>query len=215
MRTNDVPNLPTGKIWVGDGNTTTSTVVFLDEPNGRMGIGTTNPGAKLEISSTDNVAAIINSTSAFTFLDFENDGANRVQVGNASDGDFIIRTSDAERLRVDSNGNVGIGTANPSAKLHVVDTGSTSVTHYLKFNNEDSAYGGLTIGSTGADLKIRQNAGYGYFDATGFSFNYDTGRVWMNNGSILDVRNSSSSPVFYLPTRGNEGIGTTLQPKNF
>ena len=36
-RSNDVPNLTTGKIWVGDGNTVESTVVHLDEPNGRMG----------------------------------------------------------------------------------------------------------------------------------------------------------------------------------
>ena len=32
-RSNDVPNLPTGKIWVGDGNTITSSIVHLDEPN--------------------------------------------------------------------------------------------------------------------------------------------------------------------------------------
>jgi hypothetical protein len=38
LRTNDVPNLTTGKIWVGDGNTVESTVVHLDEVNGRMGV---------------------------------------------------------------------------------------------------------------------------------------------------------------------------------
>ena len=32
-RSNDLPNLPTGKIWVGDGNTVTSSIVHLDEPN--------------------------------------------------------------------------------------------------------------------------------------------------------------------------------------
>ena len=33
LRTNDVPNLPEGKIWVGDGNTITSSIVYLDETN--------------------------------------------------------------------------------------------------------------------------------------------------------------------------------------
>ena len=86
---------------------------------GNVGIGTASPGAKLEVSSTDNAAAIINSTNTFTFLDLENDGTNRVQIGNASDGDFIIRTADTERIRVDDAGNVGIGTSSPSQKLEV------------------------------------------------------------------------------------------------
>ena len=50
MRTNDVPNLTTGKIWVGSPTyTTESTVVHLDETNGRMGIGTTSPGHTLDV----------------------------------------------------------------------------------------------------------------------------------------------------------------------
>ena len=53
LRTNDVPNLTTGKIWVGDGNTVESTVVHLDEVNGRMGIGTTSPSTNLEVVTSD------------------------------------------------------------------------------------------------------------------------------------------------------------------
>ena len=55
LRTNDVPNLTTGKIWVGDGNTTESTVVHLDETNGRIGIGTDSPSEKLGVISSDNI----------------------------------------------------------------------------------------------------------------------------------------------------------------
>jgi hypothetical protein len=55
LRTNDVPNLPSGKIWVGDGNTTTSTVIHLDETNNRLGINDTTPGVTLDISGTDAI----------------------------------------------------------------------------------------------------------------------------------------------------------------
>jgi len=51
MRANDVPNLPTGKIWVGDGNTIVSDTVYLDEVNNRMGIGTTLPSETLTLQT--------------------------------------------------------------------------------------------------------------------------------------------------------------------
>ena len=37
-RSNDVPNLPTGKIWVGNNYTVTSSIVTLDEPNSQAQI---------------------------------------------------------------------------------------------------------------------------------------------------------------------------------
>src|SRR6056300_1005312 len=41
MRTNDVPNLSTGKVWVGTSTyTAESGVIHLDESNARLGIGT-------------------------------------------------------------------------------------------------------------------------------------------------------------------------------
>ena len=184
--------------------------------SGNVGIGTTNPTEKLAVDGnieTTNPVGKIGFNVGDAYGDFphyglgKSNGANPVNLSGYYG--LTFGSNGTERMRITSTGNVGIGTASPSTKLHVVDTGSTSVTHYLKFNNENSSYGGLTIGSTGDDLKIRQNAGYGYFDATGYSFNYGTGRVWMNNGSILDVRNSSNSTVFYIPTSGNVGIGTT------
>ena len=49
LRSNDVPNLPQGRIWVGDGNTIVSDTVYLDETNNRMGIGTTSPKQLLHL----------------------------------------------------------------------------------------------------------------------------------------------------------------------
>ncbi len=55
LRTNDVPNLPTGKIWVGDGNTTVSTVVFIDETNNYFGLNNLTPTQALDV--TGNILA--------------------------------------------------------------------------------------------------------------------------------------------------------------
>jgi hypothetical protein len=49
LRANDVPNLTTGKIWVGDGNTIESSVIHLDESNNRLGVNTSTPGHDLDV----------------------------------------------------------------------------------------------------------------------------------------------------------------------
>ena len=36
MRANDVPNLPEGRIWIGDGNTIVSDTVYVDDPNSSL-----------------------------------------------------------------------------------------------------------------------------------------------------------------------------------
>ena len=49
-RINDIPNLPTGKIWVGNTNTVTSSIVHLDETSGYLGINTTSPSKTLTVN---------------------------------------------------------------------------------------------------------------------------------------------------------------------
>ena len=64
LRTNDVPNLPEGRLFVGTSANTSlvSDVVYVDDTNDRVGIGTTNPNAKLEVVGTTGV--IIDSGSS-------------------------------------------------------------------------------------------------------------------------------------------------------
>jgi hypothetical protein len=84
MRTNDVPNLPEGRIWIGDGNTIVSDTVYVDEPNGRVGIGTILPGAELEVVGSGyfqnnlNVESAISSAPAYGY---PNVGAGQLIVG--------------------------------------------------------------------------------------------------------------------------------------
>lgn len=120
MRTNDVPNLPEGRIWVGDGNTIVSDTVYVDEPNNRVGIGTTSPlnplsiensssplikirnttnGGGAAIEFNDNAASTTNQNGRITY--YHSDGAS--QGGGSS---YWLTGQDDQTLVLANNGRV-------------------------------------------------------------------------------------------------------------
>lgn len=53
LRTNDIPNLTPGRLWIGStGNTIESQTLFVDEANGRLGINEASPGYSLDVDGT-------------------------------------------------------------------------------------------------------------------------------------------------------------------
>jgi hypothetical protein len=74
LRTNDIPNLTIGKIWVGDSNTVESTVVHLDESNNRLGINNNSPSYSLDVTGTANISGAITTNSTVDGRDVSVDG---------------------------------------------------------------------------------------------------------------------------------------------
>jgi hypothetical protein len=104
--------------------------IFIDS-TGRLGVGTSSPTARLDLGAPGNVNFFqasngVNSTLRFTFA------SNLTTIGNAGGtAGLALETNGSERLRIDSAGNVGIGTSSPQEKLHIEGAGRQS----LRINN--------------------------------------------------------------------------------
>ena len=99
----------------------TSQVTLQD--NGRVGIGTTTPLADLDVRNNISMG---DGTSA-TNLSMTRNSANYISASNAA-GYLVFRTGGAvERMRINSSGNVGIGTTSPSGLLDLTTTSTTSL----------------------------------------------------------------------------------------
>ena len=87
--------------------------VYLVNSDDKVGIGTTSPSQKLDVACN-----IVCGTAAGT-LYFGGDDHDQYISGDATSNYMTFSTGNAERVRINSGGNVGIGTTSPSEKLHV------------------------------------------------------------------------------------------------
>lgn len=115
----------------GEGEATLADTRMTIIGNGNVGIGTTSPGAKLEVAGNIRNSSLL-VKGLQPGIDFANTSTgghswNMWSVGPSEtmpNGSlaFYDETANQYRLGIDNNGNVGIGTSNPDAKLAVNGT---------------------------------------------------------------------------------------------
>jgi hypothetical protein len=102
------------------GNAISFTQAMTLDASGRLGVGATSPATGVQIRGTTtnelSVLRITNTTGGLSNADFDlranNDGAVQLRMYGAYPMQFF--TSNAERMRLDSSGNLGLGVS-PSA----------------------------------------------------------------------------------------------------
>ena len=174
--------------------------LFVDS-SGRVGVGE-SPSAVFSVNSASTaLMAELNSTNANGgYLSLLTSSAVYGDIGTAaqcvsggSASDFavnargsralVLGTNNIERLRITSDGKVGLGTSSPSDPLHIAVSGANSANIRLQ-SGDGRTY---NIGSTGS--------GYG------------------SSGKFIIYDITAGAERFCINSSGNVGVGTTSPAK--
>jgi len=176
---------------------------IVSDASGKVGIGTASPTRLLSLAGTQSVISLNNtSTESWTGLDITaKNGAYLATLGleDASGKFFVDMRQDAViDFTILQNGNVGIGTTTPVAKLHIA---GADMNNALLFENTSANAGRNFI------LFKTQGAEQGYIGlGSGVNNNMSIAAYGAPNSILLETDGHARMAV--LPS-GNVGIGTT------
>ena len=135
----------------GDLTVDTNTL-YVDSTNNRVGVGTTSPSYKTEISD-GTVTFGVNPLSAYS----------TVYAGTTTNHGMNLITNGNSRLNITSGGNVGIGNANPAGKLTISEAAGANAPTTITAAN---SYLHLGSGDFGSSNNGKFMIGFGYIDGT-------------------------------------------------
>ncbi len=128
-----------------DNQTGTQVQAFTVLQDGTVGINSTIPSERLDVGGTTkteqlNVSGISTFSGDISIADkIIHTGDTNTAIRFPADDTFTIETAGSERLRIDSNGDVGVGIADPQERLHVARTVMvTGNTPQIRLNANDS-----------------------------------------------------------------------------
>jgi hypothetical protein len=182
--------------WSGTNSLSGNSNLYWDNTNGRLGIGTSSPAARLDVTDVTTSAPQIrlshNSGSGVGSLTFYSSGTEFANIRKEQgSGEFIMeqlhtgfpirfKTPGASTHFLFDGGNVGIGVNPPTQKLHV--SGNARVTGaYYDSNNSPGTTGQMLISSgTGTMWSTTISTQFGFQEHTitlvnGVNNNVDVG----------------------------------------
>ena len=171
--------------------------LHFSSSNQRLGIGVTAPHERLDVLGRLK----LRDDGTFTAGVFFNDtnGSGDVFVGKtntAANGPLGVWHSGAWRLRIRSDGNVGINVGDPLARLHV----SGSVRFDTNFSGQGTGFGGVTQTFTWPSPR-GTNLYYGY--------RFDIQDSLLDGSAAIAVYNTGTADGIFIEARGHSTGSTS------
>jgi hypothetical protein len=177
--------------------------------SGNVGIGTNSPQQLLHLggAASSSLVQFTNTTTGNTGSDGSYAGissSGNMYVWNQENLPLLFGTNNGERMRIDSAGNVGIGTTSPLFSLTVTNNQASATTWAAVTNNIASGATGYLFGNDGANWGV-------------LTMN-SSGNTSYGGGNSLNIINQYNAPITLatagservrITGAGNVGIGTT------
>jgi hypothetical protein len=184
------------------------------DSSGDVGIGTSSPAKPLHVNSstdeifrletsdnqTGNIYQAIHDASGELARIGMFDSSRILRLNNLqADGEVAFFTNNTERMRIDSSGDVGIGTSSPAKNLHVSSTGSP--TFRIQDTDGSDYYAEIQQASGNTIFSSRFGASNGAFVFRGLGGG--TADEHMRIDSSGDVGIGTTSPAATVDVSGN------------
>ena len=192
--------------------------------NGNVGIGTSSPSSAVSfnkvVEAYDATSLSYQVNSGGTYKAEFGISSNGGWLGTSTTHDMRFASNGTERMRINTGGNVGIGTTSPTGQLHIY----SSTSGIMKFDRSASSTFGFEIGATTFGLYDYTNSEFRWrAESRNLIINESYGNVGIgttapaakleisgsSNSVLLNIKSAISGAILYVSGSGAVGIGTS------